>query len=242
MENKYKTIKSIVAFIDVLGSSEAIKNDADKSLQIMHDAYTKAVTLFQTLFEGNKRNTPNVKIFSDNIVVSVSREGESGHGAFCAIAMISAIIQVQFLKHGLLTRGGIASGGYFVDDMMVWGTALVKAHYLENGIAVYPRIVVDPELIRELDLANPNSKFTKTQEWIEQDTDGIFMIDYLNKYLRNKEILILSLMNLADSKVVEYCTTNNTKVCQKWLWFLNYIRGKLIFEDESMVEEGGEIQ
>ena len=38
VENKYKTTKSIVAFIDVLGSSEAIKNDADKSLQMMHDA------------------------------------------------------------------------------------------------------------------------------------------------------------------------------------------------------------
>ena len=116
--------------------------------------------------------------------------------------------------------------------MMVWGTALVKAHSLENSIAVYPRIVVDPELIGDLDLANPNSKFTKTQEWIEQDTDGIFMIDYLNKYLRNKEILILSLMSLADSKIVKYCNTNNIKVCQKWLWFLNYIKEK-ITEDEK---------
>lgn len=178
-----------------------------------------------------------MKIFSDNIVISVPRKGESGHGAFCAIAMISAIIQVQFLKHGLLTRGGIASGSYFVDDMMAWGMALVKAHGLESGIAVYPRIVIDPELIGELDLVNPNSKFTKTQEWIEQDADGIFMIDYLNKYLRNKEILILSLVNLADSKVVEYCNKNNIKVCQKWLWFLNYIKEKLIYEDETKDDE-----
>ena len=126
--------------------------------------------------------------------------------------------------------------------MMVWGTALVKAHGLENSIAVYPRIVVDPELIGELDLANPNPKFTKTQEWIDKDADGIFMIDYLNKYLRNKEILILSLMNLADSKVVEYCNTNNIKVCQKWLWFLNYIKEKLTFEDKSKIEEGVENQ
>lgn len=233
MKNKYKTTNSIVAFIDVLGSSEAIKNDADKSLQMMHDAYTEAVMLFQSLFEDNERVAPEVKIFSDNIVVSVSREGESGHGAFCAIAMISAMIQVQFLKHGLLTRGAIASGSYFVDDMMVWGIALVKAHTLESSIAVYPRIVVDPELIADLDLANPNSKFTKTQEWIEQDTDGIFMIDYLNKYLRNKDVLILSLMSLADLKVVEYCSTNNVKVCQKWLWFLNYIQGKITRDEKQ---------
>lgn len=147
--------------------------------------------------------------------------------------MISAIIQVQFLKHGLLTRGGIASGSYFVDDMMVWGTALIKAHGLESSIAVYPRIVVDPELSGNLDLANPNSKFMKTQEWIEQDTDGIFMIDYLNKYLQNKEILILPLMSLADSKIVKYGNTNNIKVCQKWLWFLNYIKEKITEDEEQ---------
>ena len=238
MERKYKTTKSIVAFIDVLGSSEAIKNDADKSLQMMHDAYAESVSSFQSLFDGNKRMTPSVKIFSDNIVISVSREGESGHGAFCAIAMISAIIQVQFLKHGLLTRGGIASGSYFADDMMVWGTALVKAHGLENSVAVYPRIVVVPELIGELDLANPNCPFTKTKEWIEQDVDGLFMVDYLNKYLQNKEILIISRLNFADSKIAEY--HNNIKVCQKWLWFSNYIKEKLTFEDEHKDNEGGE--
>ena len=71
MEGQYKTTESIVAFIDVLGSSEAIKSDADKSLQMMHDAYTEAVSLFQSLFEDNGRITPKVKIFSDNIIVSV---------------------------------------------------------------------------------------------------------------------------------------------------------------------------
>ena len=59
-----------------------------------------------------------------------------------------------------------------------------------------------------------------------------FMIDYLNKYLRNKEILTLSLMSLADSQIVKYCNKNNIKVCQKWLWFLNYIKEK-ITEDEK---------
>ena len=161
MSDTYKTTTSIVAFIDVLGSTEAIMKDADKSLQMMHDAYSEAIALYQSLFDKGKRIKPCAKIFSDNIVVSVSREGESGHGAFCAIAMISAIIQVQFLKHGFLTRGGIASGSFFFDDMMVWGTALVKSHNLENNLAIYPRIIVDPELIGDLKLADPKCIFVK---------------------------------------------------------------------------------
>lgn len=237
MSEKYKTTKSIVAFIDVLGSTEAIMKNADKSLQMMHDAYSEAIKLFESLFEDGMRFKPRVKIFSDNIVVSVSREGESGHGAFCAIAMISAIIQVQFLKHGFLTRGGIASGSFFVDDMMVWGTALVKAYNLENNLAIYPRIIIDPELIGDLKLADPNCIFVKCKEWIEQDTDSFFMINYLNKFLLNKEIFIIKLMGLAEDNIVNYNSERKMKACQKWLWFSNYIKEKLTIEDEQLGEK-----
>lgn len=237
MSEKYKTTKSIVAFIDVLGSTEAIMKDADKSLQMMHDAYSEAIKLFESLFEDGMRIKPRAKIFSDNIVVSVSREGESGHGAFCAIAMISAIIQVQFLKHGFLTRGGIASGSFFVDDMMVWGTALVKAYNLENNLAIYPRIIIDAELIGDLKLADPNCIFVKCKEWIEQDTDSFFMINYLNKFLLNKEIFIIKLMGLAEDNIVRYNSERKMKACQKWLWFSNYIKEKLTIEDEQLGEK-----
>lgn len=237
MSEKYKTTKSIVAFIDVLGSTEAIMKDADKSLQMMHDAYSEAIDLYQSLFDKERRIKPNAKIFSDNIVVSVSREGESGHGAFCAVAMISAIIQVQFLKHGFLTRGGIASGSFFVDNMMVWGTALVKAHDLENNLALYPRIIVDPDLICDLKIADPKCIFVKCKEWIEQDTDNFFMISYLNKYLLNKEIFIIKLMGLAEDNIVKYNSEGKLKACQKWLWFSNYIKEKLTTEDEQPSEK-----
>lgn len=86
---------------DVLGSKEAIKKDEEKSLKVMRDSYTEAINLFDYLFE-DKQIKPKVKIFSDNIVVAVPSLRESGHGAFCAVIMLSAIIQVQFLKHGLL--------------------------------------------------------------------------------------------------------------------------------------------
>jgi len=237
MSEKYKTTKSIVAFIDVLGSTEAIMKDADKSLQMMHDAYSEAKDLYQSLFDKEGRIKPNAKIFSDNIVVSVSREGESGHGAFCAVAMISAIIQVQFLKHGFLTRGGIASGSFFVDNMMVWGTALVKAHDLEKNLALYPRIIVDPDLIGDLKLADPKCIFVKCKEWIEQDTDNFFMISYLNKYLLNKEIFIIKLMGLAEDNIVKYNSEGKLKACQKWLWFSNYIKEKLTTKDEQPSEK-----
>lgn len=225
----------IVAFIDILGSTEAIKKDEEKSLKVMHDSYTEAIKLFDYLFE-DKQIKPKVKIFSDNIVVAVPRLKESGHGAFCAVVMLSAIIQVQFLKHGLLTRGGIASGSFFCDELMVWGKGLVKAYGLESTVAIYPRIIIDPELIRELGLTRSDCLFKKTQKWIVQDEDSLFVVDYINEFLQNKDFFGLVLLNIVEEKLGEF--SGNIKICQKWLWLSNYISNKLFSENEADVNGG----
>lgn len=224
MSTQGKNMKEcIVAFIDILGSTAAIKSDAEKSLEMMHDAYTESMDLFDYLFE-DKSVRPSVKIFSDNIIVAMPRMGESGHGAFCAVVMMSAIIQVQFLKRGLLTRGGIASGNFFADEVMVWGMALVKAYDLESNVAIYPRVVVDPELIKELGLTKENCEF-RSKEWIVQDEDSLFVVDYINKYLENRDFFAIRMLDVIEQKIVQH--SGNIKICQKWLWLMNYIKVKI---------------
>ena len=43
MEQKYRTTLATVAFMDVLGSSEAIKTNADESLNAIHITYDEAI-------------------------------------------------------------------------------------------------------------------------------------------------------------------------------------------------------
>ena len=135
-----------------------------------------------------------------------------------------AIIQVQFLNHELLTRGAICSGSYFADDMMVWGTALVNAYKLEESIAIYPRVIIDPELVGELRLTQPDSQL-RAKEWVVQDEDRLFMINYFHKILKERELFILSLMTVSEQKIID--NTKNIKACQKWLWFSNYLQKRL---------------
>lgn len=47
MEQKYRTKSAVVAFIDVLGSSEAIKNNANESLNAIHIAYDETIIQFE---------------------------------------------------------------------------------------------------------------------------------------------------------------------------------------------------
>lgn len=222
-EERRLTTECIVAFIDILGSSKMIMEDAQKSLEIVHSAYTESIDLFKKIFNKNGR-IPSVKIFSDNIVIAVPRKNNPLELAFTAVAMMSAIIQVQFLKHELLTRGAICSGSYFADGMMVWGTALVNAYRLEKSIAIYPRVIIDPELAGELKLALHDSPL-RAKEWVIQDEDQLFMINYFHKALKERELFILSLMSVAEQKIID--NIEDIKAYHKWLWFSNYIVKRL---------------
>lgn len=49
-----------------------------------------------------------------------------------------------------LLRGGISIGQLFIDDVMVWGEALLNAYYLEDKVANYPRIIIDKNIVSEI--------------------------------------------------------------------------------------------
>lgn len=220
MKKELKLHNCIVSFIDILGSTKAIQDNAQKSLNIVHDAYIESLKLFEKVFT-NKRIKPMVKIFSDNIVIAANREGESGHGAFLAVCMMSAIIHLEFLKRKLLTRGAISTGNFFCDDTMVWGTGLVNSYLLENKVAIYPRIIIDPKLIGELKIAIDGEKY-HSYKWLKQDEDGLFFVHYYNDSVSNKEYLKLLLLEIVETKIVEY--TDKIEICQKWLWYRSFLQ------------------
>lgn len=74
----------------------------------------------------------------------------------------------------LLVRRIITIGELFIDESMVWENVLLKAYNLENNIAVYPRIVIEYEILHEID------KNKALYEHIHQDFDNITSLDYLS--------------------------------------------------------------
>ena len=66
--------------------------------------------------------------------------------AFVSIIFFSALLQLNMWINNLLVRGGISYGDFFSDEKMIWGNALIGAYKLEGQIAIYPRIIVEPEI------------------------------------------------------------------------------------------------
>ncbi len=233
MANVLKTEDYIVAFIDVLGAKHMIKHDMDGSLNIIHEVYEKSLELYKGLFE--QRVHFDFTIFSDNIVVARKVNNEKVFNtAFKAVQMMAAIIQGNFMFRGVLTRGGIAYGKFFKDNIMIWGDALVKSYSLEESVAIFPRIVIEPELVGKLHIFPDGPE--KSPYWLRQDNDGILFVDYLQeKLIKNFGLVIAQEFGRYDDRIAE--AGSDTRLMQKYIWHANYLKSKLTVGDSIENDE-----
>lgn len=115
--------------MDLLGGKSLICQDSeDHYLNIVHTCYQMAKEMVKC--NSSFAAFPHsVKIFSDNIIVAIPSEvtmRNDNHPIF-AINRMSAIMQALqrvLLKYNILSRGSIAYGKFYIDELMVWGEAL----------------------------------------------------------------------------------------------------------------------
>lgn len=228
-KREYITEDYMVAFIDILGSSKRIKEDSIGSLNTVHRVYERALKLYKSQLLDERQSHNNLdnieyiktKIFSDNIVI-YTRTGDDIKACFLHLVYLAAFMQAIFLNEGLLVRGGIAIGDFFADDIMIWGNALVNAYQIENNIAIYPRIVIQPNTIYRV-----GEEFAKEFDYISIDEDGCYYVDYINNGMYwNMENAIKKAKTLCEKSLsdAQYKTEKeNTKIVQKIIWQKNYI-------------------
>jgi hypothetical protein len=119
-------------------SKVATAGDSPQKVARLHNV----LALFKTLAdqkEMSDRSKTRITTFSDNVVLSHSLERQR------SLIFLLGMIQVGAAMEGHLVRGGLTAGQIFHTDKAVFGPALNRAYELESKIAVFPRIVVDPE-------------------------------------------------------------------------------------------------
>ena len=224
---EYKAEDTVVAFVDILGSSEEMKKNLQNTLNTIHNAYDDALKIYNTIFKDH-RDIVQIRIFSDNIVLSCPCKKIGLKRAVYLIVVLCALIQEKLLHYSVLSRGGIARGDFFTDDVMIWGNALVQAYNLECTVAIYPRIIIHPDLIADVDYFK--SKLIDEGDdlinWITQDQDGLCYVDYFNEKLMRDPLLMLTVF-MGDNEKRQVNYLNNLKVIQKIIWHGNYLKRKL---------------
>lgn len=179
----------IVCFIDILGFRSILKDTlnadgGDKPERIEHLA--QSIMHIREMLEFEKTHVLTdacITQFSDSIVISFPIESESSV-FYCLLAILD--IQIMLVYRGILLRGGVARGKAIHTPELLFGPAMNKAYYLESKKAVYPRIILEQEIIEAGKSAHARHHIPEQEEksimsLLSKDSDGFYFVDYICK-------------------------------------------------------------
>lgn len=220
----------IVAYIDLLGVTNRIKSeDGQLEMNKLHNLYTFAADITKKIqVEENK--DIKFKIFSDNIIIAkkLSNTVMQRKRDIKSLLMCAGRFQEQAASDsvGWLLRGGISLGQLFIDDVMVWGEALLNAYYLENKVANYPRIIIDKRVAIEI------AQDRKLSEYACKDFDNLYFLNFLKDCHFCGEMLMngFESMQKAIGKDIKDI---DEKIYQKLCWHMNFVNAELDRKNEK---------
>ena len=222
-----KTHTYIVAYIYLLGMTNRIKRtDRQLVMNKLYNLYTFPMKLTKDIQIAENQDI-RFKIFSDNIIIakSLSTETEQRKRDIRSLLMCAGHFQELTVSGsvGWLLRGGISIGQLFIDDVTVWGDALLKAYYLEDKIANYPRIIIDKNVVDEI------INDMQLNEYLRQDFDNIYFLNFLNDCHFCGEML----MNGFHIMQGEVGNSIDEKTYQKFSWHMKFVNSELDRKNEK---------
>ena len=229
--NIVDTEQRLVAFVDILGFSEIIKEyDTNPFSNILNELHDTLETAMKSSISNiiRLKGNPDVeefleyRMFSDCICLSLpyTEVGNDFHIQFHSLSSIVKTYQLQMMLKGFYVRGGISIGSFYSDRNMIFSGALVSAYKLET-LAVNPIIEIDPKVIARLNknfTANATGLFFEgsliqatvsksRMNWLKRQVDYIQRGKKLNAYLHSgtKKIFLNPFSLLENSlKSLEY--------------------------------------
>lgn len=228
---RLKTKKYMVGYLDLLGTKDITYSKKNNDLlNILHISIKHYIDFLQVIMPHMNIKDYKIKVFSDNIIIAIpcqnnKTDDNSFLKSLTGIQNSVRYIQRYFLERNLLSRGAVTFGDFFIDDHLVWGPAIIRVYELENSIALYPRVIVDDNIIN---IAKKYNKLLKAKghyedilekNLIKKDFDGIYFFDYLGKEQITKEIALNSLIHIEQKIQNE----TDKKILQKMDWHKNYL-------------------
>jgi hypothetical protein len=88
-------------------------------------------------------------------------------------------VVLSFLKESLFVRGGITYSQHFKSSNITYSHAIALAHEIEINLAIFPRVVVDNNIIEMFYTSGEQSRLIDSGLICVQN--GIFFLDILDK-------------------------------------------------------------
>ena len=132
---------------------------------------------------------------------------------------------ILFGKYGVLLRGACALGNAIHTNDYVFGPAINNAYLLENHCAIYPRIIISPDIIEECACFSIHKDYNDKKDilsLLKKDFDGFYYIDYLGIDTIGGEIGSFKGLEKYTNNIQEFIINglknNDANIKQKYLW------------------------
>jgi hypothetical protein len=172
-----------VGFLDILGFSDLIQrtigasptvslDDVVRALEVPEEVQLDGIVLGRIGDISDARHT--LTAFSDCIAISTVA---SEQGLMNLLFHVRAIV-FRLLRLGFLSRGGIARGLAYHREGKIFGPAMLEAHRLEKQVAVFPRVILEPEITDAMAHAKPPVDLL-LRRMVRRNDDGFHMVHSL---------------------------------------------------------------
>lgn len=226
--------QSVFALMDILGYTGMTKQSERAGTQ-----GELLQRLYRALSEGRKgledwpppklgnRDRYALKAFTDNIVVGwpVHHDVESEfERAFFKLANF----QLSMVIEGFFLRGALSVGDAYVDEIAVFGNALIEAHDGEATLARDPRIILTSsavEVIKKHLTYYTEPASAPHVRCVLRDADGQWFLNYLDSVLMVEEAGPFYRDLLRHKEVVEenlHKHRGDPVVWSKYAWVAGY--------------------
>lgn len=222
--------KYVVAYLDILGITARIKGCVEsqtEALNVLHNLYASICELADPKTGIKKYSDIKFKIFSDNIIIAKELTLNPVDDVVTLLNCVSNFLCFSIGDGvGWLVRGGITIGNFFIDDMIVWGPALVRAYELEDKLANYPRVLLDTPIV---DLLKSKSQGT---DYISRDFDGMTFLNYMSIWHFSGKFVSAAFEKMkAEARSAD--GTYSDKIYQKLFWHMQYVNSELNKKNEK---------
>jgi hypothetical protein len=227
--------ESVFVLMDILGYSDLMlqsqsANQQQPALRDLHSALSASRNRLesQALFSISRKDFYALKSFTDNIVIGwpVHSDAQAEFGiAFPRLAEF----QFNMAIRGYFVRGAVSVGPAYVDDVAVFGDALVQAYKGESILARDPRIIFTDSAVRaverHLKYYSQAANAPHVRD-ILKDADGQWFLNYLESVLIAEDQLgpfydeLMLHKSAVEKKLSEH--TSNPEIWAKYAWVAGY--------------------
>ena len=228
-----KYSNQLIAFLDVLGIKSLIEQYRNDNEYIAIDKIEEIRKIVVTSTDIVRKSAKiDYLQLSDSFVFVCDPKT-----IILLIELLSTIQMRIITECQLLIRGAITVGDAIVeeDGKFIVGPAYIQAYQLQENDAIYPRIIVDESVIKQIKKSNHS-----IDTYLQQDSDREFFVDYIKIYMQKQSLSKQAIKSRLRRENIFDCLRDNFKenyqkenhnICQKYGWTIEYCKKLEVWEN-----------